>query len=98
MFPCYTEFREADFHEIRRNDRDGTDCKKYGDDRSREGLTERRDDRSGKGQQERALISFNMPKATVASTPILRHFDPHRAMISAFGTPSGLFEWTRMPF
>ncbi|GMF15219.1 unnamed protein product [Phytophthora fragariaefolia] len=68
------ELREADFHKIRVKVEIKTvpDPQLIGDGRSTV-----LDD----GRGERAMIAFTMLKTKIASTPILRHFDPDRAPV-----------------
>ncbi|GMF52028.1 unnamed protein product [Phytophthora fragariaefolia] len=68
------ELREADFHEIRVKEeiKPVSDPQVIGDGRSTV-----LDDGGG----ERTMIAFTMLKAMIASTPILRHFDPDCAPV-----------------
>jgi len=68
------ELRESDFHEIRRREEIETkiEHQETGDDMSSPGPDLR---------WEQAMIAFTMLKAKVASTPLLKHFDPDRVPV-----------------
>ena len=66
------ELREADFHEIRRGPPKVDPAGKGGDMITTSDWEE---------QKARAMIAFNMLKSKIASTPILRHFDPDRVPV-----------------